>query len=185
MQKKGVSPIVAEVLLVLLTIAAVAVVATFVVNFVGPTLTKSTECASYKDYFSFKEEFEVGGEIFRYNCQKGNLVGASIKAGIKDDGKIIGFSLVFTDKEGITKVAVVNETTIPSCDEGGIKMLGESCSSPIKVPKEGNSYTYVYKNADKTFKTAEVYPMLSNGRLCDKSDSIELIGCGENIDLAG
>jgi len=182
MQKKGVSPVVAEVLLVLLTIAAVSIVATFVINFVGPTLNESTECAKYQNYFSFKEEFSTNEGTFRYNCKQSNLVGASVKVseGIESDEQVIGFELVFSDEQGLTTIVMVNETS--PC-EGEVKMLG-GCIGELRIPGEGNTYTYVYNGGDKTFKTAEVYPVLGNGRVCDKSDQIELITCGENVNLA-
>ena len=176
--KKAVSPVVAEILLVMLTIAAVALVATFLVNFIGPTLNRSTECTPYKDYFKFKEEFDVNGVIYRYNCQQDNLFGASIQAasGLKKVENLSGFKLVFVEESGSTMVVTVNDTITGSAEVGKIKMFG--ATGTLKVPFGGNSYTYVYNaTGGKQFKTIEVYPILTNGRVCEVSDSIEITGC--------
>ena len=82
MDKRGVSPVIAEILLVMLTIAAIGIVAGFVIPFVQNTLTKSTECTNYNDYFKFQEVFNVGSDEFRYNCRDAGdgLYGISVKA---------------------------------------------------------------------------------------------------------
>lgn len=172
MYKKGVAPIVSEILIVLLTIVAVAIVATSVINFVKPTLTKSTECIPYNKYFSFKDS--IGG--VRYNCQDGNLFGASITSKAESGENISGFKLVFVKKNGETKVATVKEV-----NSENIEMFG---GGKIKIPKGGSTYTYVYTGEEgETFKTIEVYPILSNGRICDKADSIRIVNCDSKVNL--
>jgi flagellin-like protein len=52
--KKALSPIIAIVLLILITIAAGAIIAGFVVPFVNTGLDESTRCLDFKDYYSFK-----------------------------------------------------------------------------------------------------------------------------------
>ena len=180
MQKKGVSPVVAEILLVLLTIAAVAIVGTALVKFVGPTLTKSTECVLYKDYFTFKEE--VGGVA--YNCQDAYYhVGASVttKSGLKNaDKNIIGFNLVFVEGNGNTDVTKV--PYISNCE--AVNLYG---GGQCKAPNPGDTNTYFYTAnptaAGNGFIRAEVYPILSNGDVCDKSDSIDLKPCSQNFNF--
>lgn len=174
MNIKGVSPVVSEVLLVLLTIAAVAIISTLIVNFIKPNLEKSTECVPYQDYLKFREE--IGG--IRYNCydENSDKVGASInaKSGV-EDSNIAGFKIVFVESDGSTTVKEINNNLEAGCGQDKISMFG-SCSGNLKVPKSGDTYTYVY-NSGKTFKTMEVYPILSNGRVCDRSDSINIINC--------
>ena len=90
-ERGGVSTVVATVLIVMLTIAAVALLAQFLIPFIRDTLAKSSECLEYKDYFKFKEE--IGDN--NYNCYVLNnnikeRYGASIEAIGNDSNLNIG-----------------------------------------------------------------------------------------------
>jgi len=61
--KRGLSPVIAVLLLILITVAAVTLVATFLIPFVKDTLNDSTECVDYKSYFTFEENFEDGDKV--------------------------------------------------------------------------------------------------------------------------
>ena len=70
---KGMSGIVATVLLIMLTIVLGAFLAKFVIPFVKNNLSKSSECLDYRDHFSFQESFRIKtGSIYKdynYNCK--------------------------------------------------------------------------------------------------------------------
>jgi len=98
--KRGISPIIATVLTIMITIAAVAIIAGFVVPFVKNSLQKSTECLPYKEYYLFDESFG-------YNCKDNanNLYAFSIKASFDKalSEKIEGIRLVLNDKRGFAR----------------------------------------------------------------------------------
>ena len=55
--RKGISPVVATLLIVFVTVAAVTLVAKFIVPLVTNNLNEGTECVDYSDYFYFEEDF--------------------------------------------------------------------------------------------------------------------------------
>lgn len=183
MKKRGLSPIVASILLIMLTIVAVAIIANFVTQFVKTNLPKTTECVPYKNYFEFQEEFASGGSTQNYNCYR-NIAGIgreylfSVKARSTDEtinGSIKGFNIVFNKENAETSVIEVYEK---NADAGvSMKNPGE-----ITIPSMGGARTYIYKVAgSEIFKSMDVYPVLKNDRLCDKSDSIDIIECAPGL----
>ena len=75
MKRKGLSEVVSTVLMVLITIAAVAFVANLAIPFVKNNLQHSTECLSARDYFKFDDSLG-------YNCyDQTGLYGFSVQAG--------------------------------------------------------------------------------------------------------
>jgi hypothetical protein len=177
--KRGVSPVVAEVLLVMLTLAAIGIVVAFVLPFIKENLNKSTECLNYKDYFKFQEVFKLGAESYKYNCKNNtnHLYGISIKAGSDKSlaESIIGFNVVFV---GITSSKAVRIDGGASVD--GVNMI--SGTGPLEIPNAGEVRTYVYSSLEG-FKKMEVYPVLKSGRICEMSDSIDIVPCGANVVL--
>ncbi len=182
MSKRGLSTIIATVLLLLLTIAAVAIVASFIIPFARDRPMKATECIPYQGYFKFEEVFKLGGQEYRYNCYYSNppnsLQGVSVKAGADNDTSqnIAGFNLVFAVKggEGVT-VNVVNGKSFPD-----FKMLRSSFGNQVNITKSGETRTYVF-NAGKKYDIIKIYPVLKSGRICDESDKIEIGVCDGNV----
>lgn len=177
MKKRGVSPVIATVLLVILALAAVGILASYLVNFTKTGLGKAGECIPYRDYFKFDDSFG-------YDCRSGNLYAFSIKVTSTEDeslaGNLKGFSVAFTDENGETSVSNVYSGNLSGCGAGKTKMLAKGCSEALALPAAGGTKTYVYDSGGKSFKTAEVYAVLSNNRLCEKSDTIEIMDCGAN-----
>jgi len=165
--KKGVSSVVATVSLVLITFAAVAAIAGFVIPFVSDNLSSSSECFPYRNHFTFEEEFG-------YNCYEQNgaerTYAISVRAGTIDDEKdaaLSGFSLSFIEG-GSTEVVEVVE----GAPAEEIEMLNPGFSS-IDVPSAGEVRTYVFVS-ERNFESVEVYPKLKTGRLCEETDRISL-----------
>lgn len=184
MKKRGVSPVIATVLILLLTVAAVALLAGFVIPFVKKELPKSSECLNYRDYFNFQEVFTIQGQEYRYNCHQNGKYGISIKAVGTDDKlaeNVAGFSLAFVENGSSERVDVLSGQDANS-SEGGIRMLNSS-TSKIAVPEQSGVNTYVY-NSGKSFYSVEVYPKLKSGRICERGDAITFIDCGSNINLS-
>jgi len=173
-QKKGISNVVATVLLILLSVIAVVGVGTIVIPLVRDGLTGSTECVDYRDYFTFEEEFG-------YNCYNssagGTLYAISVRgAAVSDEieGEIKGFKLVFlssTDSEGVD---VENGGSL-----GIIRMVNSSL--PLSVPGSGEVKTYVFQGMGGLEK-AEIAPRLKSGKLCEVSDRVRVQDpCGSAI----
>ncbi|MEK6933488.1 MAG: archaellin/type IV pilin N-terminal domain-containing protein [Nanoarchaeota archaeon] len=192
-KKRGVSTIIATVLIILLTIAAAALLAQFIVPYVKDNLSGSTECLNYRDYFQFKEK--LGNN--NYNCYNlGNNIkikyGASISAvGNDSDFNIKGFNLVFIGSDGSTKPVRVIDGVIVSGGQGTVQTYNPNHKADnqnfflanIKVPKTGETNTYLYTSiGDEDFVEMEVYPILKSDKICDLSDSIKLVNCA-GIDL--
>ena len=57
--KKGLSQIIATVLLLLMTIAAAAIIAGVVIPFTRERLDKGTECVTFQNHFKFQEVLEI------------------------------------------------------------------------------------------------------------------------------
>ncbi|MBU0761091.1 MAG: hypothetical protein KJ600_04590 [Nanoarchaeota archaeon] len=180
MKKKGLSTIVATIAVVLLTLAAAAFIAGFIVPLVRNQLNEGTECLGYEDYFTFYEEFE-------YNCyrQGGStwLYGISVQAdSVREEtaDEVAGFKLQFL-KTGESKSVEV-EDEMPKTDE--IRMLNSSVAK-LEIPKSGEVRTYVY-TGNGLFGTVKIAPVLKSGRTCEITDSIDIGGieCAPGVDLA-
>lgn len=187
--KKGVSTVVAVVLLILLTFSAVTLLLSFIKPFVEDNLKKSTECIPYNEYFQFEDNFDTN-----YNCYKAPtppaanyLTGIMVKAGTKlsteDMEQLNGFVLVFkkgADSESIKVTDGISAARVPK----GIWVLETTppYSFTVNINKPGEMITYVY-NSSKQYDEVEIYPLLKSDRICEfKSDSINLIQCsGVNL----
>lgn len=159
-KKRGLSDVVTTLMIVFLTIAALAVISPLFVSYVKNNLTKSTECLDYKEYFKFDNRFG-------YNCFRGNNTLVSIGAGGNEvsEQKIKGFRIVFS-KDSVTKSVESNA--------GNVKLLNGSNGT---VPLSGEVKTYNISLGESGFTSAGVYPILNSGRTCELSDSISLVGC--------
>lgn len=186
MEKRGISPVIASILLIMLVLVAIGIIAAVVVPFVRDNLEESAKCVSYIDYFSFEESIND----LKYNCYESiNAAGASVRAKIADNEtskKVIGFELVFIRKDGTSESVSVREgvSSVSCNDDGEIKMLKEPCSEELKIPKSGEVRTYVYNpESGNILEKAEVYPVLVGEKICDMTDSIRLITCEDNVNL--
>lgn len=167
--KKGLSSVIATVLLVLLTLAAAAIVIAVVVPFVRDNLSESTRCASYTKYFTFEENSE-------FNCIKDETQALiSVRAESVERGangsrirqlndSVTGFSLGFENESASIGI------TIPSPET---RML--NFSQMVKIPLPGEVKTYNL-TLNKGFKRVEIHPRV-NGKICPTTDEIELKIC--------
>ena len=167
--KRGVSAVVATVLLLIITIASIAIIAGVIIPFVRNSLDKGTECVGFEDYFSFEESF---GNL-KYNCYDDvdGLQGASVRSAEREDleENIAGFELVFVRSGSSDKVSIRKDVTTTD-----VKMLDGNTN--LEVPEAGEIRTYLYTTSE-TFDKIEVAPVLTSGRICAVSDSINNIVC--------
>lgn len=183
-KKRGVSTVVATVLIILLTITVAGLVAQVIIPYVRENLAKSTECFAYKDYFQFEQSLEYQGQTKKYNCyqSQGALVGSSIKAVTKGNisENLKGFNITFRNS-GSSEIAGISNGVTTTKGINGVWIFNSS--EALQVPKEGEVITYVYKSIqNKPYEIAEVYPVLKSGRICPMSSSIKILLCdGVNL----
>jgi flagellin-like protein len=174
--RKGLSEVIATLLIILLTVALVAVLAQVIIPFIKSSLNKSTECLGHREYFTFQEVYNYKNADLRYNCYTNNLTGFSVKAGIdEENGSVIaGFDLVLLE-EGNSKKLNIRNGVLRSSD---LRMLNSS-TPIIAIPAPGETRTYVHEKqaGENQFISMEVYPVLKSGRVCEMSDEIRLDSC--------
>lgn len=169
--KRGLSVVIASILLVLLAIVAVSILSGFVVPFVSKSL-KSADCFEYRNYYKFDESFG-------YNCYTEEGITKSYIFSIKVNPdevnqEIQGFSLRFLG-DGIGNTFNLKEGEIIT----DMRMLDDIGGGSILIPKAGGEYsvlTYVY-TSDTLYNKTEMYPMIDDKRICEKSDEIKLVRC--------
>ena len=189
--KRGISPVVATVALVLITFTAALIIAQYVVPFVKEELRESSECFDYQqDYFTFDEDSS-------YNCYvdvngvKKYAVSIHAKTVSQEDAaKVIGLHFVFSSGATSTPVQFFVGSRDPGL--GPRFMIGGSTSSPtradISIPQRGEIRTYGYDTTSintqpPLYSSVSVHPILSNGRVCDVSDSIALVPCSSTVSI--
>ena len=161
------SPVIATVLLLILTIVAVSILAVFIIPFVKDSLGGSKGC------------FDVLGDIrfdseSRYACSYGNATGNMTGFSVRvDSEEIIGFSLTLFKQGSANSYRIENGTTAPNV-VGSIRMLDENFNEPITVPTSGGLRTYVAKGI---FERAEINPILRSGKQCNAQEAITFETC--------
>jgi len=187
--KKGISPIIATVVIVMLTLTAVAIIAGIVVPFVRDSLEESTECTDYQGFYSFEESLG-------YNCYDSNdlLYKISIKSGfdenlVDDQGNVVatisltdnigGMKIVLNREDGTTKILDINGSSTCNQPDENICILRAPIPGIVRLPGAGGVITYSYNAGEAgAFTSAEVYPVLKNGRICaDFKESIGIKQC--------
>jgi len=166
--KKGMSNLVATILIILLTVVAVVLITNFIIPMVNKNLAE-TECFKYRDYFSF--EVEYGYNCYNLTENDYRLYAVSVRAGsLGGDSldKIEGFDLVFMEKIGTSSVVHVVDG---EATDDELRMLNENLAN-LEIPGPHEVRTYVYKSS-ANFTRVNVYLKLESDT-CDKSDSIDL-----------
>lgn len=169
MSKRGLSGVVETVLIVMLTVGAIAIIATFLIPFVKDSLSKSTECVGMEEVYKFEQAFDLN--CVNVSFGKKNAV-FSVKANNVDEEKVAGFDVVVYG-QGESKVISVRK--VGSSDE--LKMY--PYSDIITRPRSGESVSYSYPlSAGKDYNYMELRTALANGRVCETAnDKINLFVC--------
>lgn len=165
MERRGVSPVIATVLLLVLTIVAVSILAVFVVPFVKNSLKGSNEC------------FDVLGDIrfdddSAYNCYASNDLGDVQRTGFSvriDSDRIAGFTVTLYQQGSATPHTLQNSSSSES-----LRMLNGNFNEVLTVPLGGGIRTYV---ALGKYERAELNPILRNGEICKAEETINLVRC--------
>lgn len=182
-EKKGVSAVVATVLIILLTLVVIGIVANYVIPFVKKSL-EGTECFKFRDYFKFDESFNL-------NCYKDAagskeyIVSVRANGEVEDANKVIGFELKFLGEGTGVPVSVRDSSAIGSIPNfkayNDVKDDDNTFAIPsLKSAKDAErSYSvlsYVY-TVNNNFDKVEAYPVIEGGEICKRSDLINLKRC--------
>jgi flagellin-like protein len=161
--KKGQSEIITTVLLILISIAAVVLVSSFILNMVRDNL-KGTECFQTTGQLELKME---DGFTFFNNTDK--MLYLSIGRGIKDFN-LSGIIVVYSnDRNSETKK--IKAGTI----DGNIYYYNNTGSwdnlTSISVPSQGQMRAYRLNSASLgVVNKATIYPILQGGQECENGD---------------
>ena len=170
MFKRGVSPVVATVLLLVITVVIASIIFAFVVPFVNKSLGNSKACLNVLDGLEFPES--------RFNCWNETLAfvpanptyetGFSVK--IKKDG-VEGFRVALIDENEQSEVKDIK----PGIgNDLNFKMVGQAYGTPLIVPSVGGQKTYV---TNKKYAKAEVSAITKTGEVCPVADIVEFSHC--------
>ncbi len=173
LKKKGMSEVVSSLLLILLTIASITIIVGVIVPFVKNNLGK-TDCFKTRDYFKFDESFG-------FNCwdELNNRYLITVKANGDNSNaeKINGFNLRFLSEGDINNVVLeikdgetLSGFNMIDTDIGGGNLI---------IPFSGGKYSVLTYNYTSSviYKKVEIYPLIGK-KVCDISDSINLVKCG-------
>ncbi|MEK6792949.1 MAG: archaellin/type IV pilin N-terminal domain-containing protein [Nanoarchaeota archaeon] len=171
MDRKGVSPVIATVLLLVLTIVIGGIIFSVVIPFVKDSLGDSRVCLDALEGVEFPES--------KFNCyditvSTDKKTGFSIK--LNKEG-IVGFRVALTDDDGSSDVYdIKNGITVVS----GVRMVGKSSDAPIEFPSVGGQRSYV---ANKKYMKAELSPITVSGEICAVADVVEFSLCYNDVVL--
>ncbi len=162
--KKGVSPVIATVLLLVLTIVAVSILAAFVVPFVNNSLKNSKEC--FNELANIRFDDKTGYNCHATNALEEKRTGFSVRI---DGTEIVGFQVTLFS-QGIANSYRIEKDAKSSL----IRMLDKNFETELEVPDRGGLRTYV---ADGEYVLIDANPLLRNGALCDTGETIEIDSC--------
>ena len=177
MKKRGISPVIATVMIMMITIAAAALL----MGFVLPFITDQTEGAS--ECFDVFQGVEFGSTSHNcyldstMDCDEGvdcnNRTGFSVR--VKNEG-VVGFKISLTGG-GSSDVYDIDGNT----QDSNLRMLEEDFDEELDFPEVGGMRTYVIK---EDYESIRVAPILEGGKSCDVMDTVILNVCiGESVTL--
>jgi len=155
--RRGISPVVASVLLIMIAVVTATLIAVFLIPFINERLGEGKGCFEILGDISFHET--------QYNCFSGvyNVTGFSVNM---NNERISGFTLIALIGGTSDRIVVTDNST-----NNKLKMLGTgSFGEILEIPDQGGVRTYVYNG---TVDALEIYPILDDGAQCDKNDEFE------------
>lgn len=164
--KKGVSPIIATVLLVILTLVAVGILAAFVIPFVNDSFKNSKECFDVLDKVKFDGDSLYNCYAYNASGEREARTGFSVRM---DTAEALAFKVTFTAAGRGNTYTVENGTSLEN-----IRMLDRNFGTTLEVPLKGGVRTYVING---TYERIELAPVLKSGDVCDTRASISIGQC--------
>ncbi len=180
MKKRGLSPVIATVMIIMVTVAAAALIMGFVLPFITEQTESSSECF---------EVFPKGVEIAStaYNCFLNTSVYCQTDPDVLCNPRS-GFS-IRVNKEGVAgfKVSLTGDgeskayTINGNKSYGDLRQLNEEWNQDLKIPGSGGMKTYV---ANGVYESIQVLPILEGGRECEVTDKKILSVCHDREAIA-
>jgi flagellin-like protein len=178
MKRKGLSPVIATVMIIMVTVAAAALIMGFVLPFITEQTESSSEC-----FEVFPKGVEIGSTAYNcflntsVDCETGvacnSRSGFSIK--VNKEG-VAGFKVSLTGN-GESTAYVINGNN--SYDK--LRDLNGNFDVELGIPGSGGMKTYV---ANGTYESIQVLPILEGGRECEVTDKEILSLChGDAVGL--
>ncbi|MBU3912821.1 MAG: hypothetical protein KKE50_01880 [Nanoarchaeota archaeon] len=156
-KKKGLSGIIATVLLVMLTVAAASMLFVFVVPWIRDMLDSAKSCSNLQETVSIVEG--------KYTCFNSTATKLMVRVNEGAEG-VSGFSVSITSSGSAKKYDIKNGVSFSA-----ISMYNGSTS--LSVPDVGGAETYVF---NFTAESVDVAPLLDTGKTC-KAVNQKLIDC--------
>ena len=171
MFKRGVSPVVATVLLLVITVVLASVIFAFVVPFVNKQLGNSKACLNVLDSVEFPDS--------RFNCYKTTTTGFengfSVK--IKKSG-VASVRVALIDANGGSDVKDIKPN---GPDDSEYRMVGVGYGLPLDFPTVGGQKSYVTKK--NKYSRGEISPITDSNDVCAVSDTVEFTPCTSDVVL--
>ncbi len=162
MNKRGLSPVIATVLVIMLTVIAAGIIASFVIPFVRDNLEESGSCFEVLQAVEFAET--------GFNCYNESLTGFQTGFSVSiSDERVDSFRIILS-QTGSTTPYTINE----SGQNADLKMLTGSFGDALTMPDVGGTRTYVVNGE---YENAQVAAVLASGNICDISDSVSFVQC--------
>ncbi len=168
-EKRGLSTVIATVMLVLLTVIAVTIIAAVVFNLVKPG--SSVSCFDAREALYFKNSLGTSKTCISTN-QIDLIIGRSTDPKID----VVGFVVKFEGDSSAKSYNVMKDET-----PGYVMIVdsGKTYTDPIGIVTPGTEFTYRFKDIDVTkVVKASVAPVLKgNNAPCEYLDSIDIPAC--------
>lgn len=162
------SPVIATVLLLVITVVLVSVLAAFVIPFVRNSVEPSGECFKALNKLTL-----IGTEYSCYVAGTNGRTGISVQTG---DVELDGFTLVVYAQGSSVPIEVV-----PGATSAQVRVLGSAFNTPLELPAKGGLRTYVVNGP---YNQVEIVPILRSGK-CDKTSSIKIVECSDPSIITG
>ncbi|MEK6909156.1 MAG: archaellin/type IV pilin N-terminal domain-containing protein [Nanoarchaeota archaeon] len=161
MFRKAVSPVVATVLLLVLTIIIGGIVFSVVIPFVNDKLGDSKDCLDTFEGVEFPES--------RFNCYDSNSSETGFSVKINKE-KISKVKVGLINNNGNSDVYdIYNGSTVSN-----LRVLGANPDDPLTFPSVGGQRTYVTTGV---YQKAEISALTASGEVCSVADTIEFEPC--------
>ena len=177
MDKNGVSPVIATVLLLVLTVIIAGVIFSVVIPFVKDSLGDSKVCLNALEGVQFAES--------KFNCFNSSTISTSgFETGLSiklNKEEISGFRVALTDETGSSDVFDIKS----GAEFENVRMVRSTWASAgefnaVEFPSVGGQRSYVVA---KKYQKAEVSPIMTSGEICSVADTIEFEPCYRDVVL--
>ena len=172
--RRGVSPLIANILIVLIVIVLISAISLAFVPFIKKSLSGFGNCLDAQNSLDivstrmtcYDDDDNLGGVVVKFN-----------KDGLKK------FRLAFTDNLGAVTIFDVSEGNNPAgFGMFGLGPPGAAGSQQIQLPQALQQLTYIASSSGNPFVKVEISPMVKKN-VCPVDDVVDLDYCSSDITL--